>query len=61
MADEPEVVTRAELDQRTARKAAREALTTKVGRTLPIDEVPPGGAYMVGGVLVDANGDPVKG
>lgn len=60
MADEPEVVTREELNQRTARRAAREALTAGQDRELPIDEAPPGGRYMVGGVLVDANGEPVK-
>ncbi len=60
MADEPEVVTREELNQRKARQAAREALTSEVGRELPIDEAVPGGRYMVGGQLVDANGEPVK-
>lgn len=60
MADDPEVVTREELNQRTARRAAREAATTAVGRDLPIDEAPPGGRYKVGDAWVDANGAPVK-
>ncbi len=59
-AAEPEVVTREELNQRNARRAAREAATTEVGRDLPIDEAPAGGRYMVDGVLVDANGEPLK-
>jgi hypothetical protein len=60
MADEPEVVTREELNQRRARQAAREAATTAVGRELPIDEAPAGGCYVVNGQKVDANGEPIK-
>jgi hypothetical protein len=56
----PEVVTREELNQRKARQAAREAVTTDVGRALPIDECQPGGRFLVGGVLVDAEGKPLK-
>lgn len=57
---DPEVVTREELNQRKARQAAREALTTAVNRELPIDEAPAGGRYVVDGVAVDANGEPLK-
>lgn len=60
MADEPKVVTREELNQENARKAAREAQTTGAGRDLPIDEAPPGGKYKVGDQWVDANGEAIK-
>lgn len=58
MPEEPEVVTREELNQRKARQAAREAASA--GRDRPIDEAPAGGRYVVGGVEVDANGEPLK-
>ena len=61
MAEAEKVVTRAELDQINARKAAREAQTTAVNRVLPIDEAAPGGRYLVGGVLVDSDGKSLKG
>lgn len=58
MPDETEVVTRDELNQRKARQAAREAASQ--GRDAPIDEAPPGGRFIVNGVEVDANGEPLK-
>lgn len=60
MADEPKIMTREELNQEKARQAAREAQTTEHGRALPIDEAVPGGKYVVDGVEVDANGEPIK-
>jgi hypothetical protein len=60
MADEPEVVTREELNQRKARQAAREAATTEAGRELPIDETVPGGRFLVDGQEVNAEGEPLK-
>jgi len=56
---DPEVVTPGESAQRRQRAAAREALAAE--RDMPIDEAPPGGRYMVDGVLVDCDGKPVKG
>lgn len=59
MADE-KIVTREELNQENARRAAREAATTAVNRELPIDEAPAGGRFIVNGVEVDANGETLK-
>lgn len=59
MPDEPKIVTREELNQENARKAAREAETTAVNRELPIDEAPAGGVYIVNDVKVDAEGEPI--
>lgn len=59
MPEDPEVVTREELNQRKARAAAREAASQ--GREQPIDEAPPGGRYKVGDQWLNADGEPLKG
>lgn len=59
MPDEPRIVTREELNQEKARAAARARQTTDKGRELPADETVPGGKYVVNGVDVDANGEPL--
>lgn len=58
MADEPEVVTPTEALQRAQRRSAQEELAA--GPQEKRDELKPGQGFIVGGVLVDANGEPIK-